>query len=282
MKPIKVLALDLDGTLAIANHQVSARTRDALHELSEEGIEVTIATGRRYRSARYVMENLGLETYCVCNGGSLVKDPTQKTISSTPFASDEYQIVIECARQSGVVLSAQRDAHSLGGADFVIDTAVDWNERNHQYFAENEDNAMKGDLLSHPDEYLVFGAYDSFEKLQKMAGLIEQHAPDINTVLVKLTESPFYYCEVVHNVVDKWHGLSHLLNHLELHSDHVCAVGDELNDMAMVEAAAHGVAMENGHNDLKAIAQFTCGHNEEDGLLHVVDYIREHNGKAVG
>ena len=67
--PIKLLALDLDGTLAVDNHQVTEKTRDALHEISDEGVEVTIATGRRYRSARYVMENLGLDTFCICNGG---------------------------------------------------------------------------------------------------------------------------------------------------------------------------------------------------------------------
>lgn len=282
MEPIKVLALDLDGTLALDNHQVSTKTRNALHELSDEGVEVTIATGRRYRSTRYVMENLGLETFCVCNGGSLVKDRDQNTITSTPLAASEYQIIVECARQSGVALSAQRDAHHLGGSDFVIDNAVTWNDRNHQYFQENEDHATSGDLLAHPDEYLVFGAYDSHEKLLTMCALINKLAPDMNTIMVALTGSPFYYCEVTHNIVDKWYGLSHLVEHLNLHAKNVCAVGDELNDMAMVRAAAHGVAMENGHADLKAIANFVCGHNENDGLLHVVEYIRDHNRKALG
>ena len=280
--PIKLLALDLDGTLAVDNHQVTAKTRDALHEISDEGVEVTIATGRRYRSARYVMENLGLDTFCICNGGSLVKDPQQATLQSTTFATDEYQVIVECARRSGVALSAQRDAHLLGGSDFVIDNAVTWNDRNHSYFDENKNNAISGDLLAHPDEYLVFGAYDSFDKLQKMTSLIAQQAPEMNTVMVALTNSPFYYCEVTLNIVDKWHGLSHLLEHLNLDANNVCAVGDELNDMAMVQAAGHGVAMGNGHGDLKAIANFVCGHNEEDGLLHVVEYIRDHNKKLMG
>ena len=90
----------------------------------------------------------------------------------------------------------------------------------------------------------------------------------------------FYYCEITLNQVDKWHGLSHLMDHLELEAEHICAVGDELNDMAMVEAATHGVAMDNGHEELKAIANFICGHNEDDGLLLVVDYIRQHNQSA--
>ncbi|MFN3237250.1 MAG: HAD family hydrolase [Pseudomonadales bacterium] len=281
MEPIRILALDLDGTLALPDHKVSERTRAALHELHNDGVAVTIATGRRYRSARYVMENLGLETYCVCNGGALVKDPAQNTLSSTPFAEDQYQVIVDCARKSGVALSAQRDAHMLGGSDFVIDNAVIWNHVNHRYFTDNQDNAISGDLLAHPDQYLVFGAYDSEPKLRQMCELIAAQAPDLNTILVSLTESDFYYCEITLNIVDKWHGLSHLLGHLDLNANNVCAVGDELNDVAMVRAAAHGVAMANGHDELKSIANFVCGHNEEDGLLHVVDYIRDHNGRSL-
>ncbi len=282
MEPIKLLALDLDGTLALENHKVSDRTRHALHELHEEGVEVTIATGRRYRSALWVMENLGLDTFCVCNGGALVKDRERNTLQSTPFAPDQYQVIVDCARQSGVALSAQRDSHILGGSDFVIDNAVTWNDVNHRYFADNRENAISGDLLAHPDEYLVFGAYDAEPKLANMCRLISERAPELNTVMVRLTESPFYYCEVTLNIVDKWHGLSHLLDHMSFNANNVCAVGDELNDMAMVESAAHGVAMGNGHDELKAIANFVCGHNEDDGLLHVVEYIREHNRLALG
>jgi HAD superfamily hydrolase (TIGR01484 family) len=63
MHPIKLIALDLDGTLALPNHQVSPATREGLHQLQDDGVEVVIATGRRYRSALYVIDNLGLETY---------------------------------------------------------------------------------------------------------------------------------------------------------------------------------------------------------------------------
>ena len=75
MIPIKMLALDLDGTLAIDNHQVLPATRDALKHLHDADVEVVIATGRRYRSTRYVIDNLGFEVFAVCNGGALVKMP---------------------------------------------------------------------------------------------------------------------------------------------------------------------------------------------------------------
>ncbi|NIQ97686.1 MAG: HAD-IIB family hydrolase, partial [Desulfuromonadales bacterium] len=74
-----MIALDLDGTLALENHTVSPATRSALTELSLEGIEVVIATGRRYRTTRFVIDDLGLEVYAVCLGGALGKRPDTST-----------------------------------------------------------------------------------------------------------------------------------------------------------------------------------------------------------
>jgi Cof subfamily protein (haloacid dehalogenase superfamily) len=279
MQPIKLVALDLDGTLSLDNHQVSPATRQALNELHKDGVEVVIATGRRYRSARYVIENLGIDSYCVCNGGALVKDHEQKTLNSTPFAKNEYQQIVECARICGVVLSAQRDSHHLGGADFVIDDAISWNSMNHRYFNDNAEFSARSDLLEVPDEYLLFGAYDTEEKLLQFTQMIQQQCDHINTVMVSLTDSDYFYCEVALSIVDKWHGLSHLLNHFDFTHQNICAVGDEMNDLAMVQQAAHGIAMANGHADLQAIANFVCGHNDADGLLDAVRYIRDHNEK---
>ena len=77
---IKMIALDLDGTLALANHEVSPATKDALTNLHADGVEVVIATGRRYRTTRFVMDNLGFDVFAVCNGGALVKAPDQSTL----------------------------------------------------------------------------------------------------------------------------------------------------------------------------------------------------------
>ncbi len=65
MQPIKILALDLDGMLVLQDHEISAVTRSCLTQLSNQGIELIIATGRRYRTTRYVIENLGFPVHAV-------------------------------------------------------------------------------------------------------------------------------------------------------------------------------------------------------------------------
>ena len=72
-QPINILALDIDGTLAVADHQILPRTRQALFELHEDGVEIVIATGRRFRTTSWVMENLGFDVHAICNGASYLE-----------------------------------------------------------------------------------------------------------------------------------------------------------------------------------------------------------------
>ena len=272
---IRMIALDLDGTLAIENHQILPATRDALEDLHANGVEVVIATGRRYRTTRLVIENLGFDVYAVCNGGALVKEPGQATLHAENY---DVTPVTELARELVLTLFAQRDAHELGGADFIIDTGSNWNNATHTHFKNNSTWAEKADLLASEPTYLVSGAFDSEPALRELADVIASRFPGIyNTILVPHLDSGHFYCEISPKHVDKWHGLTKLLEHLDIAAEQTCTVGDQLNDMAMVKAAGHGVAMANGHKDLQKVAHFICGDNKKDGILDVVSYIHNIN-----
>lgn len=271
---IKMIALDLDGTLALADHQVSPATREALAHLHSDGVEVIIATGRRYRTTRFVIDNLGFDVYAVCNGGSLVKRPDQTTFYSDTF---DVRPIVELARDMKLTVFAQRDAHDHGGADFVIDSGTEWNADTHLHHQRNREWCETSDLLASEEEYLVCGLMGNESELTALAHALESHAPEHKAIVVPHTMSNDAYCEISPRHIDKWHGISALRNHLELEPENVCAVGDQLNDIAMIKAAGHGVAMSNGHEDLHQIASFICGHNEEDGILDVIAYIREFN-----
>jgi|TARA_B110000914_G_scaffold178875_1_gene160778 Cof subfamily protein (haloacid dehalogenase superfamily) len=270
-----MIALDLDGTLAVENHQVLPATRDALKDLHFNGVEVVIATGRRYRTTRLVIESLGFDVYAVCNGGALVKEPEQSTLHAESY---DVRPVAELARELGLTLFAQRDAHELGGADFIVDTGSNWNDATNAHFNNNSEWAEKADLLASEPAYLVSGAFDSESSLNELVRQTAIRFPDVyNTILVPHLDSGHFYCEISPKHIDKWHGLTKLNEHLGIAAEHTCTVGDQLNDMAMVKASGHGVAMGNGHEDLQKVARLICGDNKEDGILDVVNYIHDIN-----
>lgn len=276
---ICLLALDLDGTLALDDHKISPATRAALEQLhTHENVEVVIATGRRYRTTRYVSENLGFDVAIVCNGGALVKSKQQLTLQSTEFDLEQITFLTSIARQLGMTLSAQRDSHHHGGPDFLLDNAHPLNTQAQLYLDENADYAEQADLLTAATNALVIGTFDEEYKLKEFQRRVDADPRRrFNTLIIPHLDSPFHYCEVVQKHVDKWYGLKLLADQKAITASNICAAGDQMNDYAMLQAVAHGVAMGNANTQLQAIAQFICGDHDKDGLLEVVDYIRRHN-----
>ncbi len=280
-KPIRMVALDLDGTLALDNHRVSGKTRTALVELAGVGVEVVIATGRRYRTTRYVIENLGLDVFAVCNGGALGKRPDATTFHETPFAAEDLRSLVDFARSHGLSLFGQRDSHRRGGADFVVDDGADWHAHVQRYFDDNRAWCARGDLASHEQEILIMGAFHEQSPLVAFVEALEEAFPGkFNTVIVPVVESDHFYLEIAQTHVDKWHGLQALAALKNIDAAAICAVGDQLNDLPMVRRAGHGFAMGNGNPELKRHARYVCGAHDQDGLLDVVRYIRTHNEGA--
>lgn len=276
--PIALLALDLDGTLAVEDHKILPRTRAALTDLHAGGVHVVIATGRRYRTTTWVIENLGFDVFAICNGGALIKHPDRSTLHAEEFAAADIEAIVALARSHGYVMLTQRDPSHPEGTDFLVDSALDWNPHIRRYVDMNRDWAESADLLLPPPGCLLIATFDDEPRVRAFATLLGDTFPNTyNTVIVPDYQKRGWYCEITKKAVTKWTGLLTVAGHLGLGADQICAVGDQMNDLSMVSAASHGVAMGNAVPELKAAARFVCGNHDADGLLEVVDYIHNHN-----
>ena len=273
---IKLLALDLDGTLSLPKNQILTETKKGLNALHAAGfVTITIATGRRYRTTRNLIDNLGFEPWVICNGGALIKTPLRETFKSETFSVTH---VAEIARETGLTIFAQRDSEEKGGADFLIDRSSFWNDVTREHYKNNEAVSEISDLVSETEEVLVAGIIGKKEDLEEFSKALNQRFPyQYNTVSVPAFEKPNYYCEITPKRVDKWTGIKKLLRELNLAENQVCCVGDELNDLPMISASHHGFAMGNADPRLKAKAKYTCGDYDKNGILDVLAYIEQTN-----
>jgi Cof subfamily protein (haloacid dehalogenase superfamily) len=276
VSPIRLLALDIDGTLAVRGDEVSSRTREALHEAHARGIALAIATGRRYRTTRRVIDALELPVPAVCLGGALVKSHDHDTLFSQLFTPPDYGLVARTLRESRLTLVAQRDSHSLGGADFIVDDATPWNDPVARYLEVNSEHweHCDGHADATRDDVLVMGTFGDLGVLEDLTARIsDEHVQRFTTSIVPTPWEGSYYLEIMPAHVTKLSGLEQLGERLGMSPVEICAVGDEQNDIPMVEACGLGVAMGNGSDALKARADWVCGRNDEDGLVEVVDHI---------
>jgi len=273
---IQLLAVDVDGTLVNSEDEISAATRAALHRAREAGVEVVIATGRRYRNTQGAIGALGLPVPSVCLGGALVKGGDGRTLHADVFEAEEFRAVASLYRDRGHAVLAQRDSHQEGGADFLIDESVPWNYLTRDYYDQNQGFAERAGSLPDQarDDVLVVGTFGELVELQDLERELHRvHPGSFSSHVMPGFQYQGHYCEVVPSHVSKWAGLQRLADFLGIPRDSICAVGDERNDLSMISGAGVGVAMGNAPEEVKRAADWVTGHHDEDGLVGVVERI---------
>lgn len=271
-KSIRLLAVDIDGTLVTGGDVVSPVTRAALH-LAAERFALVLATGRRYRTTRQVMSVLDLALPAVCLGGALTKDASGRTLHATPFAAEHIAGLLKLAQHRDLALVLQRDAHALGGADFVVDASLAWNAATQHYVDVGGTAGRKDSDIGSAcyEDVLVVGCFGEREPLAALDDDIAGLAGACETVLVPSQKTPGWYLEVIAAGVSKWAALRRYASGIGIPADAICAVGDALNDLPMIRGAGFGVAMGNAHPAVKAAAAWTTGRNDEDGLVTLIE-----------
>ncbi len=281
MTGIQLLAVDVDGTLVTSEDVISTGTRAALHRVREAGVEVVIATGRRYRNAQGAIGALGLPAPSVCLGGALVKGGDGRTLHADPFEAPEFRAVASLFRDRGHAVLAQRDSHQDGGADFLVDESVPWNSLTRDYYDGNPGFGERAGSLPEQtrDDVLVVGIFGERAELQEVERELHRvHPGAFSSHVIPGFQYQGHYCEIVPSRVSKWAGLQWLADFLGISREGICAVGDERNDLSMISGAGVGVAMGNAPEEVKRAADWVAGHHDEDGLVGVVERILGEGG----
>ena len=173
---IKLLALDLDGTLSLPKNQILKETKKGLKDLHSEGVvKITIATGRRYRTTRGLIDNLGFEPWVICNGGALIKTPARETFNCENFKVSRVAAV---ARDFNLTVFAQRDSEANGGPDFLIDNSSCWNEVTRKHHEDNEAVSEISDLVFETEEVVVAGLIGKEKDIDQFSKALNERFPN--------------------------------------------------------------------------------------------------------
>ncbi|MDJ0788205.1 MAG: HAD-IIB family hydrolase [Myxococcota bacterium] len=274
---VRMLVLDLDGTIVGDGEHISPGVRSALAEARREGLSVVIATGRRWRRTRSVIESLGGELPAVCQGGALTKDARGETLAAQTFPAEVCAGLTEIFARHGQTFIGQRD-DADGGGDFVVDRALTWNPWTTRYVERNRAFAsvqleLRGQ--GRPD-ILTAAAFGEAGPLYAAKRDIDAElSGQAEAVVMSGFDGAPFCLQVVRARATKWEGLAPLLQAAGVAPHEVCAVGDEVNDLSMIRGAGLGVAMGNATPPVAEAADFVTGSIEEDGVAHLVSRILE-------
>lgn len=257
----KMIALDIDDTLLNDDLQITPETHEALKQAIEQGIIVTLATGRMFASAKQVAQQLALDVPLITYQGAYVRTLRDETLFyERTVPSDAAQKLFEYTEK-----------HHLHLQLYWNDTLYvkEDNEKVRHYVGvSGVSYVVEPDFQSIIDKPLIKMLI--FEE----AELLDRITPELRELLgdqVHITKSKPVYLEFMHAEATKGHALAALAQHYNCSMEQVIGVGDAWNDRELISMSGLGVAMGNAIDELKEIADFVTKTNNEDGIKHVLD-----------
>jgi len=280
---IRLLALDLDGTLLDPRGRISQRNLNAIGNARAAGVRVALVTGRRFRDSRPVALELGLDIPLISHNGALTKHAeTLQTVAVLPLPLDAAREALRVGRSAGADALLSDDHEGLGvlvydhlsGDNVAVHRYVTWAMRLHGG-AEGRNAVDQVDslenYLDHEPIHLSFSgrcvAMDQLDELLK-----SELGDSVKVLSTKYLEQDFTLIDVVNPAASKGAGVAAAAAELSLDADEIMAIGDNYNDLEMLLFAGTGVVMANAPLTLREIPGLhPTASNAEDGVALAVE-----------
>ena len=267
MNNIKMLVLDIDGTIFKKDYTATQRVKDTLTRLVQDGIRVVLCTGRMYAATKSIALELGLKDPVICYQGGLIKDflNGDKTLWQQPMDEKLARDVIANLKKRNVFFNL-----------YINDVLM----------VEHDDRLVREYVDDRKIEYKVIGNCDSID----LTGINKVLAIDDDVdLIVKLQKemaqlykdklyvirSTTRFCEFSDPNATKGNAVRFLAGMWGIKKEEIMACGDQDNDIEMLLAAGVKVAMGNATEDLKKIADYITDSVDNDGVVGAV-------GKFIG
>jgi hypothetical protein len=270
---IRLIALDIDGTLLDSRWQVPPVNRDAVRRATDAGIEVALVTGRRYDFARPVIEQIDGPLTLIVSGGALVKRRDGQTlvrhllpaataravVEGTPDFRDATALVFD-RPQAGQVVHERLDVRDAHRRSYF--------ERNRDFITEVV--PLEAALVEDPIQVMFSGGVARMRELVALVGSLDV-APQIAVALTEYGSRDFSLVDVNRAGCTKGATLSEWAARQGLTRDEVMAVGDNFNDREMLEYAGVPVVMGNAVEELKGRGWPVTLDNDHGGVAAAIE-----------
>lgn len=256
---IRLVAVDMDGTLLDADGNVPPGLWPLLDRMREAGIAFAPASGRQHATLRrefgahgdglvFIAEN---GTYVTRGDEEISSDPMDRT-----FVDDLIRDIRGFSHEVGIVLCGKRSA-------YVEQPAPAFRSQAEKYYARLSD---VDDLTAVDDEVLKVAVFDAEDGEKNTAPALAQYRRSHQVVV-----SGHHWVDVMNQGVSKGRALRAIQEMLGVSAAQTAVFGDYLNDLDMMDAAHFSFAMDNAHPDVAAAARFRAPSNRDHGVVRVLE-----------
>jgi Cof subfamily protein (haloacid dehalogenase superfamily) len=270
---IRLLATDIDGTLLNPQFHISERDLTALRRAHAAGIEIVLVTGRRHTFALPIAKQLGFDLWLISSNGAVTRSLTGETFHRDMMPAETCRKLCGAMQEfrGNTVLTFDKETKGaivLERMDELGTSIRRWLEKNMEYieFVVPIEKA----LVTNPVQAMFCG---TMVRMSTALTALEQAGID-GMVTVLRTEYPerdLSMIDVLNAGCSKGHALERWAAYRGYRREEVMAVGDNHNDVEMLEFAGHPVIMGNACEELRTRGWQVTGGNHECGLAAAVD-----------
>ncbi|MEM9542086.1 MAG: Cof-type HAD-IIB family hydrolase [Cyanobacteria bacterium P01_E01_bin.42] len=264
---IRLLALDVDGTIAGKSNQVSEAVKTAIAEVQNRGIQVAIATGRMYRSALRFHQAIGAQLPIIAYNGAWIQDPaTGEMLRHSPLSLQSAKELLDYYENPQ--WRDRLDIHCYWDDLLYVREST-------RYTAEYVERAgidanIAGDLralLDRPPTKVLALSPDIEAIQQVTTDLKKRYLPSE----IYLTQSSPYFLEATHPNVNKGTAIRFLTEEILGYSlENVMAMGDNYNDLEMLQTVGLGIAMGDAPTGVQDVSKWVAPSVEADGVAAAI------------
>lgn len=271
MPKIRMMAFDLDGTLLGGDGRISPRNKAALQEAHRRGIRIVLASGRGFQATRRFAKEAGIPCILATANGARIDETQDGPLLLERCLNDEdSKVIMQHMYDSGIFFVAYtKNANYQGNMQTrqPAETA---------YFAPGiytedgvtlemvEDNArMQSEGWRNVYKFVAFST-PSDPKLEVLSAKLRPMGLAVESSWINNVE-------VMPKTAGKGNALDYLAQRYGIAREEIMAFGDNFNDETMLRYAGWPVVMENGVDEMKAIARIIAPHHMEDGVGRVIE-----------
>ena len=290
----KLIAIDLDGTMLNKYGIITQNTKDVIKKVQEKGIEVIIASGRTINSVKNFSKEINSENYFISGNGAITYHiKNHKILYENVLSKNKAQQVIKICEENSIYYSVYTE-------NGIITKNLNYNtlyyykenlnkeekEKTHinivqdvyNYIEEKDEKILK--IMICDNNQLVFKSI-----LKKIKEITDIEILDVSHMSRKLIKQgtevirlEYFYAEITSKNVDKWNALEMLIEMLNITKDEVITIGDNANDVKMIQNAGLGVAMGESAPYIKEQANIVTESNDNDGVAKILQqYLLNNN-----
>jgi Cof subfamily protein (haloacid dehalogenase superfamily) len=270
--PVKLIAIDIDGTLLDSRFLLPDANRDAVAEAVRRGIEVALVTGRRFDFALPVAAQIPCDLTMIVNNGALTKSKDGTTHARRLLPRDVARRVLDATARfragAAVVFDRSRENQ-------VVMEFMDWDDASRRsYFERNRDflaqvAPLEACLTEDPIQVMFSGPVAPMREVAALLRALD-FAPQYELAITEYESRNFALVDVIHPGCTKGSGLAEWARMRGLARESVMAIGDNLNDREMLEFAGVPVVMGNSVSELKQNGWHVTLSNDQAGVAAAI------------